>query len=188
VTASHEITQWLMRWSDGQQDAECEVMRLVMPELRRHARRFFRRERRNHTLQPTALINEAYIRLVNVENARWQDRWHFFAMSATIMRHILVDYARHRIRAGGDAIRITLDDSIPCNSGASAEVIELNDALDALAKFAPRQAAVVELKFFGGMSGDEVAAVLGVSPGTIDGDWKLARAWLLREMSAGSIS
>jgi RNA polymerase sigma factor (TIGR02999 family) len=184
VTASHEITQWLVLWSDGHQDAEREVMRLLVPEMRKLAGRFLRRERQNHTLQPTALVNEAYIRLVDTKNIRWQDRSHFFAMAARFMRNILVDYARRRMRAKRESIRITFDESIRYAEGTSAELVALNDALDALTRLDPRKASVVELRFFGGMSVKEVAAVLRVSPNTVVRDWDLSRAWLRREMQA----
>lgn len=186
MPATHEITQWLIRWSDGQQDAEREVMRCVVPEMRKLAGRCLRRERFNHTLQPTALVNEAYLLLVDAKKVRWQDRSHFFAMAAHIMRNILVDYARRRLRAKRHALYITFDESIPCFGGPSTELLAVNDALDSFSKIDPRRAKVVELRFFGGMTVEETAAVLKVSPNTVIRDWSLARAWLCREMSAGA--
>jgi RNA polymerase sigma-70 factor (ECF subfamily) len=186
ITASHEITEWLVRWSDGQEDAEPALMRLVMPEMRRLSRRFMRRERPNHTLQPTALVNEAYLLLIGTRDVRWQDRSHFFAMAARIMRNILVDYARRRLRSKRGAIRITLDEGIPARAAASAEMLALDEALNAFSKLDPRKARVVELRIFGGMTVEETAAVLKVSPNTVIRDWGLARAWLRRQVSAGA--
>jgi RNA polymerase sigma factor (TIGR02999 family) len=189
MPSSHEITQHLVRWSDGHEDAERELMRLVVPEMRKLARRFLRRERPNHTLQPTALVNEAWILLIDVRNARWQDRSHFFAMAAHIMRNILVDYARRRLRAKRAALCVSFDESVTRFAGPSPELmslelLSLNDALDAFALLDPRRARVVELRFFGGMTVAETATVLKVSPNTIIRDWSLARAWLRRRMSA----
>jgi RNA polymerase sigma-70 factor (ECF subfamily) len=188
MTAPHEITQWLARWSDGQPDAEREVIRLVLPEMRKLAHRYLRRERPNHTLQPTALVNEAYLLLIENRSVRWQDRSHFFAVAAHVMRNILVDYARRRLRAkrGGEALVISFDESVPCLTGDSANIVALNDSLDALAKLDPRKARMIELRFFGGMSVEETAMVLKVSPNTIVRDWRLARAWLLRQIQVCS--
>jgi RNA polymerase sigma factor (TIGR02999 family) len=188
VTDSHEITQWLARWSDGQDGAEGELMRLVVPEMRKLARRYMRRERLDHTLQPTALVNEAYVLLIDTKNVRWHDRSHFFAMASRVMRNILVDYARRRARAKREALRISFDESLAYSAGTSAELVALNDALEEFAKLDPRKAKVVELRFFGGMSVEETAAVLGVSSNTVIRDWSLARAWLRREMSTEATS
>lgn len=186
MASSHEITHWLARWSDGQEDAERELMRLVVPEMRKLARRCLLRERQNHTLQPTALVNEAYLRLIDQRAISWQDRSHFFAMAARIMRNILVDYARRRLRAKreGALLCVEFDESLPITVAAPAEILALDDALDAFARIDPRKAKVVELRFFGGMSVEETAAALKLSPNTIIRDWSLARAWLLREMSS----
>jgi RNA polymerase sigma factor (TIGR02999 family) len=189
MAASHEITRLLVRWSDGQEDAERELMRLVLPEMRKLARRCLRNERNNHTLQPTALVNEAYLLLIDTRNVRWQDRTHFFALAARVMRNILVDYARRKLRArrGGEARRVTFEESASYFGGVPAEVVALNDALDAFAAIDPRRAKVVELRFFGGMNVEETAAVLKVSPNTVIRDWSLARAWLRREMSSEAV-
>jgi RNA polymerase sigma factor (TIGR02999 family) len=186
MATSHEITQLLARWSDGQEDAERELMRLVVPEMRKLARRCLGRERQNHTLQPTALVNEAYLRLVDQRTVRWQDRSHFFSMTARIMRNILVDYARRKLRAkrGGEAFPVTFDEFLLPSIEAPGELLALNDALDAFAKIDPRKAKVVELRFFGGMNVEETAVAMHLSPNTIIRDWSLARAWLLWQMSS----
>jgi RNA polymerase sigma-70 factor (ECF subfamily) len=181
-----EITRLLERWSDGQQDAEGELMRLVVPEMRKLARRSLRNERQNHTLQPTALVNEAYMLLIDTKKVRWQDRSHFFALAARIMRNILVDYARRRLRSKREGLCVAFDESVHGSIGSSAEIVALNDALDEFAALDPRKAKVVELRFFGGMSVEETAAVLKISPNTVIRDWSLARAWLQRQISSGA--
>jgi RNA polymerase sigma factor (TIGR02999 family) len=188
MTAPHQITQCLLRWSNGQEDAERELMRLVVPEMRKLARHCLRRERPNHTLQPTALVNEAYLLLVDTKNVRWQDRSHFFAMASRVMRNILVDYARRRLSYKRDALCVTFDDVSSYFAGVSAELVALNDSLDALSRLDPRKARVVELRFFGGMTVEETAVALMVSPNTIIRDWSLARAWLRRQMSPHTVS
>jgi len=183
-----EITRLLKAWGGGDPDALNRLTPLVYSELRRAARRYMRRERAGNTLQTTALINEAYLRLVDAQNAGWQDRAHFFAVSAQFMRRILVDAARARgsAKRGGLAVRadhstaINLDE-IPA-AGRSAELVALDDALNALAQIDPRKARVIELRFFGGLSVEETARVVGVSPQSVLRDWKLARVWLKREM------
>ena len=154
MTSAHQITQLLAQWSDGQETAERELMRLVVPEMRKLARHCLGRERPNHTLQPTALVNEAYLRLVDQRTVRWQDRSHFFAMTARIMRNILVDHARRKLRAKrqAGALPITFDESLFPAMEAPRELLALNDALDAFAKIDPRKAKVVEMRFFGGMN------------------------------------
>jgi RNA polymerase sigma factor (TIGR02999 family) len=158
-------------------------MRMVLPELRKLARRYLRRERPDHTLQPTALVNEAYLQLVDARAVRWRDRSHFFALAARIMRNILVDHARRRRSAkrNGVASCVTLDEGLQIET--PDQLVELSDSLDALAQFDARKAKVIELRFFGGMSVEEVAMVLGISANTVIRDWSLARAWLLRQMS-----
>jgi RNA polymerase sigma factor (TIGR02999 family) len=185
MASSQEITRWLARWSDGQEDAERELMRLVVPEMRKLARRFLGRERQNHTLQPTELVNEAYLRLIDQRAVRWQDRSHFYAMAARVMRNILVDYARRRLRAKREcqALCVPFDESLAYFAQAPAEILALHDALDAFAQIDPRKAKVVELRFFGGMNVEETAAIMNLSANTIIRDWSLARSWLLREMS-----
>ena len=158
---------------------------LVYGELRHMAHRYMRKENPGHSLQTSALVNEAYLRLVDANDVDWQDRAHFFAVSAQMMRRILVDSARARAaeKRGGGVARISLDESIDGIEDCFGEVLALDDALDALAKMDPRKAMVVELRFFGGLDVAETAAVLKVSEQTILRDWKLARAWLMREMS-----
>ena len=186
-----EITVLLKAWGAGDQNALNQLTPLVYSELRRMARRYMRNERAGNTLQTTALINEAYLRLVDVQSAGWQDRAHFFAMSAQLMRRILVDAARARgtVKRGGLGVRVDHTtavnlDEIP-EVGRSAELVSLDDALSALAEIDPRKARVIELRFFGGLSVEETARVLGISPQSVLRDWKLARVWLKREMRKG---
>ncbi len=186
MDTSNEITSLLERWSDGEQDAEGELMRRVVPEMRKLAQRCLRSERQNHTLQPTALVNEAYMLLIDTKRVRCEDRSHFFAMAARIMRNILVDYARRRLRAKREGLCVAFDEGVHGSVGSSAEIVALNDALDEFAKMDPRKAKVVELRFFGGMSVEETAMVLKVSPNTVIRDWSLARAWLRRQVSPGA--
>ena len=163
-------------------------MPLVHSELRRLAHRAMARERRGHTLQTTALVNEAYLRLVDSSKVRWQDRAHFFAMSAQLMRRILVDHSRTRQarKRGGGARRIELDETLAVSPEKSADLVALDEALDALAAVDARKARVVELRYFGGLTAEESAEALGVSAETILRDWKLAKAWLLRRLRSGA--
>jgi len=181
-----EVTQLLLAWNDGDERALEKLVPLVYEELRRLARRRMRLERPDHTLQTTALINEAYVRLVDVHNVHWQNRAHFFALCARLMRRILVDYARGRryAKRGGGAQPISLDQSVPVAPERSPDLVAVDDALHALAEVDARKAQVVELRFFGGLTAEETAGVLKVSPETVRRDWKLAKVWLLRELSA----
>jgi RNA polymerase sigma factor (TIGR02999 family) len=187
--AAHEqprhITQLLMAWNDGDESALEKLVPLVHDELRHLARRYMRRERPDHTLQTTALINEAYLQLVDVRNVHWQNRTHFFALCARLMRRILVDFARSRqyAKRGGDAPHISLDPSAAVSPEHSPDVVAVDDALQTLAKMDGRKAQVIELRFFGGLTVEETAEVLKVSPETVRRDWRLARTWLLRELS-----
>jgi RNA polymerase sigma factor (TIGR02999 family) len=158
---------------------------LVQEELRRLARRYMSRERAGHTLQTTALVNEAYLRLVDAKQMRWQNRAHFFAVSAQLMRHILVDFARARqyAKRGGEAEQVSLDEALVVSSERGADLVALDDALKSLAALDPRKSKVVELRYFGGLSVEETAEVLKVSVETIHRDWRLAKVWLLRELS-----
>jgi len=182
---THEITDLLLAWSDGDSKALERLTPLVHQELRRLARSYLRGERANHTLQTTALVNEAYLRLIDAGRIRWHDRVHFFAVSAQLMRHILVDFARERrnLKRGGGAAQVSLDEAMTIAPERGAELIALDDALNALAKLDERQSKVVELRFFGGLAETEIAEVLRVSPRTVSSDWNLARSWLLRELS-----
>jgi RNA polymerase sigma-70 factor (ECF subfamily) len=179
-----EITGLLKAWADGEPAALDRLTPLVYAELRRMARRYMAKEREGNTLQTTALVNEAFLRLVEVDNVRWQDRAHFFAVSAQMMRRILVDAARARgsEKRGGAAVKVDLNESIDAVQDRGSELVALDDALDALAKLDPRKAKVVEMRFFGGLSAEETAAVLKISAQSVLRDWKIARAWLMREM------
>jgi len=177
------VTALLAAWSRGDEAALNELMPIVQSELRALARRLMRGERGGHTLQTTALVNEAYVRLVDLTRIRWQDRAHFFAMSARLMRRILVDHARSRAyqKRGGGARRISLSEAIVA-TGRDPDLVELDDALAALAAVDGRKSQVVELRFFGGLSVEETAEALQVSPETVARDWRLAKAWLLRRL------
>jgi RNA polymerase sigma factor (TIGR02999 family) len=184
-SAPSDLTQLLIAWSNGDQAAREQLMSVVYEELHRLARRYMRNEFPGHTLQTSALVNEAFIRLVDQRNVHWRNRSHFFAISAQMMRRILVDYARSRnfAKRGGGAIKLSLDEGLIVSDKRSEEVVAVHEALEALAKFDQRQAQIVELKFFGGLSNQETADVLAVSPGTVARDWTLAKAWLRREIS-----
>ena len=171
-------------WADGKDDALEALTPLVEAELRRLARAHMARERRGHTLQTTALVNEASLRLTGARKVRWQDRAHFLGISARLMRRVLVDHARSRgyRKRGGGADRVTLDEGIVSSPPLSLDVIALDRALDALAAVDVRKSRVIELRFFGGLSVEETADVLHVSPDTVKRDWRLAKLWLLREL------
>ena len=180
-----QVTELLAAWGGGDQAARDELMPLVYEELRRLARRCMNRERAGHTLQTSALVNEAFLRLVDQKNVRWQDRAHFFGIAARLMRQVLVDYARRRgyAKRGGDVRRVPLDEAVVVSEERAAEVVALDDALKSLAEIDPRKSQVVELRFFGGLSIEETAEVLGVSPGTVMRDWTFTKAWLRKEMA-----
>ncbi len=181
-----QVTQLLLAWGGGDQAALDELMPLVYEELRRLAHQCIRRERPGHTLQTSALLNEAYLRLVDQKNIHWQDRAHFFGIAARLMRQVLVDYARKRgyAKRGGDAHRVPLDEAMIVSEERAADVVALDDALKSLAEIDPRQSQIVELRFFGGLSIEETAEVLAVSPGTVMRDWTLAKAWLRRAITS----
>jgi RNA polymerase sigma factor (TIGR02999 family) len=183
-----EITRLLVAWSDGDEQAFTVLMPLVYGELRRLASRRLGRERAGHTLQTTALVHEAYLRLVDQKEANWRNRAHFFAVAAQMMRRILVDYARSRnfAKRGGGVKRVSLDEAMVVSDERAADVVALDEALDALSRFDERKSRMVELRFFGGLSVEETAEVLGVSPGTVMRDWTLAKAWLQREINRSS--
>jgi RNA polymerase sigma factor (TIGR02999 family) len=183
--APNQVTELLAAWSRGDESALEKLMPLVYDELRRLANRYMGRERAGHTLQTTALVNEAYLRLVGASGVRWQNRAHFFAVSAQVMRRILVDFARSRNfqKRGGGARQVSLDQALEISEERDADLVALDDALEALARLDPRKGHVVEMRFFGGLSVEETASVLGVSPDTVMRDWKMAKVWLLREMS-----
>ena len=184
---SSETTQLLRAWAGGDQAALEKLTPRVYAGLRRIAGRFMREEQPGRTIQTTALVHEAYLKLVDIGNVDWRHKAHFFAVSAQIMRRILLDRARRRLSAkrGGAAVRIDLDQAPDVGSSRAKDVVQLDDALNALAKFDPRKAQVVEYRFFGGLSVEEIAEVLKVSPDTVMRDWRLARSWLLKELAAG---
>lgn len=179
-----EISQLLLAWSDGDQSALEQLAPLVQEELHRLAHHYMRGERRGHTLQTSALVNEAYIRLIDWKNARWQNRAHFFAVSAQLMRRILVDFARDKqyLKRGAGALQVSLGEAADLSECRSADLVALDEALTALAEVDQRKSQVVEMRFFGGLSVKEVAEVLKVSEETIMRDWRLAKVWLLREL------
>jgi RNA polymerase sigma factor (TIGR02999 family) len=180
-----EVTQLLLSWNSGDKEALNQLIPLVEKELRRLARRYMRREREDHTLQTSALINEAYVRLVDQENVGWQDRSHFFAVAAQVMRHILIDHARKHqyAKRGGGAEKVPLDEIADLSDQRAAELIAMDDALRDLAEADPRKSQIVELRFFGGLSIEETAEALGVSPATVIREWRTARAWLHHAIS-----
>ena len=179
-----ETTRLLRAWAAGDQGALDQLTPRVYKELRRIAGRFMQNERPSHSIQATSLVHEAYLKLIDVDNVDWQHRAHFFAVSARIMRHILLDRARSRLaeKRGGNVVRINLDEVPEIWGERAEELIALDDALDALANIDPRKARVVELRFFGGLTVQEAAGILEVSPDTVVRDWSMARAWLLREL------
>jgi RNA polymerase sigma factor (TIGR02999 family) len=184
VTTSKAVTRLLRAWGDGDEAALEQLLPLVEAELRRLARAYMARERRGHTLQTTALVNEAFMRLVDARGVRWQDRAHFLGISARLMRRVLVDHARTRgyRKRGGGAHRTTLDDALAVTPAPSVDLVALDQALEKLAAVDPRKSRVVELRFFGGLSVEETAEVLHLSTDTIKRDWRLAKLWLLREL------
>jgi len=187
ATSSEEITQLLIDWSNGDQVALDKLMPLVYGELRQMAKRHMSRQSPGHTLQTTALIHEAFLKLVNQSEKQWQNRAHFFGVAAQAMRAILVDYARSRryAKRGGGARAVALDEAATVSEERAAEFVALDDALKALSQIDPRKSRVVEMRHFGGLSVEETAEVLKVSPDTVMRDWRLARTWLRRELSGG---
>ncbi len=180
-----DITQLLMQWRAGDQSALERLTPLVYDELKRLARQCMRRERVGHTLQTTALVNEAYLRMVNSSRVEWHDRAHFFAIAAQLMRRVLVDEARkrHEQKRGGEFTRIALDEALMPAHEREFDLLALNQALERLAEFAPRKCQVVEMRFFGGLSIKETGAVLGVSADIVKREWRTAKLWLLHELS-----
>ena len=181
---SHDVSRLLARWKDGDEAALQQLIPIVHEELRRLARRQMAGERPGHTLEPTALVNEAYLRLVNLKQMQWQDRAHFFSMAARLMRRILVDFARSRgyQKRGGGARQVSFTQALDVADDQAMDVVALNDALQALADVDERKSRVVELRFFGGLSVEETAEVLKVSRETVKRDWQFAKMWLLRQL------
>jgi RNA polymerase sigma factor (TIGR02999 family) len=186
VSISHDVTGLLAKWSAGDKQAEEDLFRLVHQELRRIARRYVLRSPRGQTLQTTAVVNEAYVRLVGQQGSSFQDRAHFFAVSAKAMRHILIDAARARASAkrGGGLGRVTFDEASVAPPEKSSDLLALDDALAGLTEEYPRRSQVVELRYFAGMTNDQIAEVLQVSPATIERDWRYARAWLHQKLAS----
>ena len=182
------VTQLLLDWSDGDERARAEVLPLVYDELRRLAALYLLRERHDHTLQPTALVHEAYLRLVDQRQVNWRNRAQFVGLAAVMMRRILVNYARDRAagKRGGDLQKVPLSDADEPGRPQDVDVIVLHDALDQLSAIDPRKGRIVELKFFGGLTTNEIAEVLQLSPATIERDWSFARAWLYDAISGGA--
>jgi len=185
LASSHEVTALLIDWNNGNKTALDRLMPLVDRELHRLARHYMQQERPGHTLQTTALVNEAYLKLIDQRQVHWKNRAHFFALCAQLMRRILVDHARRRkyAKRGGDARRISLDEVIAVSPARSADLIALDDALQQLAAIDARKGKVVEMRFFGGLSVEETAEALGVSPLTVKRDWKMAKAWLYNSLN-----
>ena len=184
MPGSSDITHLLSDWSNGNQAALEQLLPLVYDELHRLAAKYMSRERAGHTLQTTALVNEAYLRLADQKSARWKDRAHFFAVASKVMRQILIDHARTHARAkrGGGGTRISLDEVAVISKERAADLLELDEALRKLAEMDQRKSEVVELRFFGGLTIEEAAEVLKVTPKTVTRDWSMARAWLFREL------
>jgi RNA polymerase sigma factor (TIGR02999 family) len=187
TTAVHQVTALLQAWGAGDETALQALTPLVEPHLRRVARKYMRRERAGQTLQPTALVNEAYLRLADLGHVHLRDRAHFFALSARLMRRILVDLARAKgnQKRGGDVRRVSFDERLVVSTEPGADLVAVDDALATFATVDPRRAQVVELRFFGGLSVDETAEALKVSPETVMRDWKVAKVWLARELEKG---
>ena len=181
-----ELTKWLQAWSDGDRSALEKLVPAVYAELHRIAHHHMRSERADHILQTTALVNEAYIRLVDLRQQHWRNRAHFYAVSAQVMREILVDFARARRshKRGGEALRVSLHEAQALSGAKDIDLLALDEALDALAAFDKRKSQVVEMRFFGGLTTEEIAEVLKVSPNTVLSDWSFAKAWLCRELGS----
>ena len=185
--AKDHVCELLRAWSGGDTSALERLTPIVYDELHRLARRYMRGERPGHSLQTTALVNEAYMRLVGYERMQWQDRTHFFAVSAQVMRRILVEHARrHNLKRGGGVPHVSLDEAALVGGHRTADLVALDDAMNTLAKLDPRKAQVVEMRFYGGLNVDETADVLKVSPATVMRDWSTAKAWLYREPAGGT--
>ena len=190
----NEVTALLLEWGAGDKDAPTRLMPLVYDELRRLARSYLRRERSDHTLQPTALVNEAFLRLIDQTRVNWESRAQFFGLAARVMRNILVDYARERSahKRGGDGqkqtVRLSLDETRLKIDERAAELVALDEALQSLSKIDERKSQVVELRFFGGLSVEETATALGISDKTVMRDWQIAKMWLHRELSGEPVS
>jgi len=186
-SAAYSVSVLLRAWSEGDQAALEKLAPIVYDELHSLARRYMRRERPGHSLQTTALVNEAYMRLVDYKRMQWQDRAHFFAVSAQVMRRILVEHARrHNLKRGGGVQHISLDEAVMLGGSEDCDLVALDDAMNSLARIDPRKVRVVEMRFFGGLSVQETAEVLKISAITVKRDWRAAKAWLYRELAGGT--
>jgi len=181
---SKDVTHLLEELRGGNEDAVARLVPLLYSELRRMAASYLSRERRDHTLQPTAVVHEAYLRLVDQKNVHWQNRQHFFGVAAQAMRRVLVDHARSHqsLKRGGAQGKVPLESAMVCATDRSVELVAIDEALSRLAAFDPQQARIIELRFFGGLTVEETAQVLGISPATVKRDWNVAKAWLTREI------
>jgi len=181
----HEISVILKDWSGGDRASADVLLTLVYDELRKIAGQYLRKERSGHTLQPTALVHEAYMKLIDISDINWQDRAHFFAVSANVMLHILLDHARAKLaeKRGGDVQRIALEDAVSLSNEPDVDVLAVDDALKELAEFDEQQSRIVELRFFGGLTIEETAHVVGISPATVKREWAMAKAWLHRKLT-----
>jgi RNA polymerase sigma factor (TIGR02999 family) len=179
-----EISLILRDWGEGRRDSANVLLALVYDELRRIARQYLRKERSDHTLQPTALVHEAYMKLIDISDVSWQDRAHFFAVASNVMRHILVDHARARAtdKRGGEAQRIALEDAVKLSDAPDIDLLALDEAMKQLAEFDAQQSKIVELRFFGGLTIEETAHVLAISPATVKREGTMAKAWLFRRI------
>jgi RNA polymerase sigma-70 factor (ECF subfamily) len=186
--SSHDVTQLLLDWSKGSREASDKLMPMVYDELRRVAQNYLGQERPDHTLQATALVHEAYLRLVDQTSVDWQDRAHFFGLASQMMRHILVDHARRHgaSKRGGQAQRLTLVEAVSFPERKGFDLVALDEALLSLARLDPQQSRIVEMRFFGGLTIEETATALSVSVATVNREWRLAKAWLLRELTKNS--
>jgi RNA polymerase sigma-70 factor, ECF subfamily len=185
IPGSQEVTQLLTDWSNGDQSALDKLLPLVNSELRKIAGRYMRRERPGHTLQTSALVNEAYLQLINQKNMRWQNRAHFFGIAAQLMRRILIDHARSHnyAKRGGGALKVSLDEASAVTEAPAAELLAVDEALEKLTAMDARKGRIVELRFFGGLSLEETAEVMGISSPTVQREWRAAKAWLLRMLT-----
>jgi RNA polymerase sigma factor (TIGR02999 family) len=185
----HEVTRLLVEWSNGDRNALEDLMPLVYSELRKVAGRYLRRERTGHTLQCTALVNEAYLRLIDQHSVQWKNRAHFFGVAAEMIRRILVDYARsqHAQKRGADAPKISLDEAFGVGQAPDLDLVALDEALSRLQTIDPRQSRVVELRFFAGLSVEETAEIMEISPATVKREWVTAKAWLFRELTGKAV-
>jgi RNA polymerase sigma-70 factor, ECF subfamily len=182
-----DVSKLLLAWTGGEQSALDKLTPIIYQELHRLARRYMKGERPGHSLQTTALVNEAYLRLVDYKRMQWQNRAHFFAVSAQVMRRILVEHARrHNLKRGGAVQHVSLDEAAEVSGGRTADLVALDDAMNQLARLDPRKVQVVEMRFFGGLSVEETAEVLKVSPVTVMRDWNTAKAWLYRELTGSN--